>query len=224
MAKHLYVIWRAADDAPSETRRRLLDEISPSILAMEVSGLAMDFADTSLRAMNETREDGAKVAALISVVGASEAEASDVAALLEGASAHVDGFRVETELCLDYERGWALGERSPGVVQVTFLRRKAGLDDAAFLHAWHGVHTPLALEIHPLWRYDRNVVTGAITAGAPPYEGLIELHFRDEADLREPLRMYGGSKENMKRIQSDVVQWIDLSNIVVVPMSQYVLR
>lgn len=224
MAKHCHILWRATGQMPDAIRQRLLESVAPAILELGVTGLAMDFADTELRAMHDRRPDGAKVAALVSVVGVSDEQAKEVGRLLEREGAGVDTFRVETELCLDYERDWALGERSPGVVQVSFLRRKVGLDDDAFIHAWHGVHTPLALEIHPLWRYDRNVVERALTQNAPPYEGLIELHFRDEADLREPLRMYGGDEENMRRISEDVVQWIDLESIVVVPMSQYVLR
>ena len=66
----------------------------------------------------------------------------------------------------DYERTWALGAPSPGVRQLTLLRPKPELGDDDFMAHWHGVHGPLAMRIHPIWRYDRNVVEAAVTGSA----------------------------------------------------------
>ena len=34
----------------------------------------------------------------------------------------------------------------------------AWLTQATFMKRWHEGHTPLSLELHPLWNYNRNVV------------------------------------------------------------------
>ena len=59
--------------------------------------------------------------------------------------------------------------RSPGVKMISVFEQPARLSRAEFIARWHGSHTPLSLEIHPLWRYVRNVVARPLTAGAPDY-------------------------------------------------------
>lgn len=102
-----------------------------------------------------------------------------------------------------------LGERSPGVKMVAAMRRSPGLDHAAFVDHWLGRHVPLALARHPgLVRYVTNVVDAPLGEHAPSGEaldGIAELHFASEADLRD--RMYD-SPEGRREIEADIVRFI----------------
>jgi hypothetical protein len=101
-------------------------------------------------------------------------------------------YRVHESYPLHYERTWADGVRSPGSVLLTLLAKNARLTHDAFMHEWHGRHTPKALRIHPMWSYARNVVTAAASEDAPAFEGVVEEHYRTLADIVNPVRMFGG--------------------------------
>ena len=70
-------------------------------------------------------------------------------------------------------RTWPDGEQSPGLSITTFFDKKEGLSDEDFYRIWHGEHTPLSFEIHPLWLYVRNQVLRSLTPGAPPVRGIV---------------------------------------------------
>ena len=64
---------------------------------------------------------------------------------------------------------------------------------------------PLALRIHiGMWRYTRNVVSAALTPGAPDWDGMAILHFRTAEDLRE--RFYD-SDAGRRAIAEDVAKF-----------------
>jgi hypothetical protein len=100
------------------------------------------------------------------------------------------------------------------------------LERAEFLARWHGSHTPLALEVHPLWRYVRNVVARPLGPDAPELAGIVEEHVREERDLLDPLRFYGGAERaqtDMQRILDDAKSFLELERVASVVTSQYIL-
>jgi len=131
----------------------------------------------------------------------------------------VEAYRVEEALPVAYERTWPDGEPTPGVSLLTLFRRKRDLDDDTFLRRWHGGHTPLSLEIHPLWCYVRNVVLHA-EGDAEPWDGIVEEHFRRRAELLDPRRFFGGGRvlpmlRNMVRVGADIAGFMDLRSMQV---------
>src|SRR5690606_34379826 len=74
-----------------------------------------------------------------------------------------DAYLIQVAVARDYARDWPLGERSPGLKQISLIYKKPELDVEAFVRHWHLIHTPLALEVHPLWRYLRGVVVEALS-------------------------------------------------------------
>jgi hypothetical protein len=119
-------------------------------------------------------------------------DAGAVRESLRGLGAPCFAYRVQESYPVRYERTWAEGERSPGSVLLTLLAKNEKLTYDAFMHEWHGRHTPKALRIHPMWSYARNVVTAAATENAPAFEGVVEEHYRTLADIVNPVRMFGG--------------------------------
>lgn len=131
----------------------------------------------------------------------------------EGAAA---GYHVEESTPRAYTRDWPDGTDTPGGGMLTLLHRRAGLSDAEFLRRWHEGHSPLALEIHPLWNYVRNVVAAPVLPGSPPLCGLVEEQCRTREELLDPARFFGGwlrMVPNMLRVYGDVRSFLDLAAI-----------
>ena len=72
------------------------------------------------------------------------------------------GYLVTESVPLAYDRRtWPDGERSPGVKQITMFDKRSDIDDAQFFARWHGSHTPLTFEVHPVCLYVRHAVARA---------------------------------------------------------------
>jgi uncharacterized protein (TIGR02118 family) len=120
----------------------------------------------------------------------------------------VTAYLVDQRVQWDYERDWPDGAPSPGVKQLSFVRRLPSITRDEFAAHWNDVHAPLARVHHPgIWRYVQNVVVEPLTPAAPELDGVAELHFRTVDDLRD--RMYD-SEEGKARIRADVKTFIDV--------------
>jgi len=125
-------------------------------------------------------------------------------------------YRVEEALPVQYEKSWNNGTITPGICLLTLFRRRPGLDHPTFLHRWHHSHTPLSLRIHPLWHYNRNVVTGTLAPGSEPWEGIVEEHMKSRADLLNPFRFFGNPLvivQRMIEVYRDTRSFLDYKTI-----------
>jgi hypothetical protein len=130
--------------------------------------------------------------------------------------ASLAGYRVEESTPRGYSRDWPDGEPTPGVGLLSLFRKPPALARDAFLRAWHGHHTPLSLEIHPLWGYVRNVVEAPLLPGSASLDAIVEEHFRERRDLLNPLRFFGGPLAmlpNMVRVALDIRRFIELRSM-----------
>jgi len=128
-----------------------------------------------------------KKLAAISIIG----EALKLSNILISEPGFSGAYYVDEALPVSYSRSWEAGRVTPGVCLLTLFRRKKGLDYKNFLHRWHNSHTPLSLRIHPLWHYNRNVVTKPLTPDSEPWEGIVEEHMKTRSDLLNPFRFFG---------------------------------
>ncbi|MEO8541830.1 MAG: EthD domain-containing protein [bacterium] len=133
---------------------------------------------------------------------------ADPVALLSGPGApagQCNVYAVDEKVERPYDRDWPDGERSPGVKSFFLALRHPQMTHEQFADYWGGQHAPLALKIHiGMWRYTRNVVSKALTADAPDWDGMAILHFRSAFDLRE--RFYD-SEEGRAAIAADVAKF-----------------
>jgi uncharacterized protein (TIGR02118 family) len=222
MVQHfLVVLWRPADVSGEQ----FAVAVDGRARELAIGDLAFNVVDGPRSPISRKRADGARIGGLVSfaAAGADAAVALSIAGRLDPGGAHHAVYAVDRAVPVEYERTWPTGTPSPGVKQVTFLTRRPGMTDDEFITYWHGTHTPLAIEIHPLWRYVRSVVVAPLTPGAPRYEGIVELHFRSAEDITDTLRFYGGKPENQARIAADVRNFIDFDTIDIAHMRETVL-
>ncbi|MCZ7682975.1 MAG: EthD domain-containing protein [Sandaracinaceae bacterium] len=210
MPKIQLLLRGASLDHASFARR--VDALAPALLAEEPEGLKLTVTEAPpprLSVIPFSRTPFALLSVWTRDEGALDAWSR--AAATEGID--VTAYRVEESTPVAYARTWPDGERTPAVVLLTVFRRKRGLDDEELIRRWHGGHTPLSLEIHPLFGYVRNVVTRS--SGAP-LDAIVEEHFRTREDLLHPHKMFGGPLRmlpNMVRVAKDIAGFIDRASL-----------
>ena len=148
----------------------------------------------------------------------------DIEAILEPLAARSAGYLVTESIPRDYaQRDWKDGERSPGVALVTSFPKPDRLDDDFFFERWHGSHTPLSLEIHPLLHYVRNTVARVLTPGAPPFRAIVNESVATLEIAADPVQ-FNGSAEGARRAGEDLMQFVDFKTLSTVLMSEYILQ
>lgn len=125
------------------------------------------------------------------------------------------------------DRTWPDGLASPGVNLMTVFPRIADLDDETFFARWHGSHSALTYQIHPIQRYVRNTVTRSLD-GALPADSLVTESFALD-DLMDPSRFYGvaepdiGWRDAMATINEDLVTFCDMTRLQTAPTEEIML-
>ena len=88
-------------------------------------------------------------------------------------------------------RDWPDGRPSPGPVTLNLLRRPRSLDVQEWLHRWHTIMGPVSGAIQPRTRYVRHHLGQALTADAPPWDGIAMESWPSVRHVRSPKRFYG---------------------------------
>ena len=146
---------------------------------------------------------------------------------LRNAASSVSGYAVEEAYPVAYDKGWGDGEPTPSPILLTMIHKKAGISAEQFIRRWHDGHTPLSLEIHPLWYYQRNVVVETVTGGANAPDGIVLEACRTRAELLNPTRFFGGGLKmvpNMFRVAKDISGFLDMKKTETFYATEYHLR
>ena len=146
---------------------------------------------------------------------------------LRGVSASLSGYAVEEAYPVAYDKVWDDGEPTPSPILLTMLRKKSGIGTDEFVDRWHNGHTPLSLEVHPLWYYQRNVVVEPITEDAEPSDGIVLEACPTRRHLLNPAHFFGGALKmvpNMLRIANDINGFLDMKKTETYYATEYHLR
>jgi hypothetical protein len=222
--KLVYALWGAHEG--------LVEKAGPELLALDPDGLTVNVVDPEVdMSAVVPAHDGPRVDATVGLWLGSIDHRGEYEDILGAAAGRVAGYLVTESVPLEYEgRTWPDGERSPGVKQITMFDKRADIDDIQFFARWHGSHTPLTFDVHPVCLYVRHAVARAVTEDAPPWRGIVEEGLREVEDLTEPMRYFraGGSRDvlerNVKRVMDDVATFLDLESVESYPTAEYILR
>lgn len=224
---YIYVLWRAADEPVASFQEMIFDDIVP-VIRNRVRKLTVMISEPDIKSITLStvpREDGATIAAIISVMTGNRKTAEALIDIFKPKIHFFAGYEVLRAIPVNYEKDWPDGDASPGIKQMTLLQKRKDLAYEEFKDYWFCSHTPLALDINPIWRYERNEVVKAMTADAPPYNGIVGLHFQSDEDLTDLNRFFGGNfLVNSLRIGVDVYNFIDMKSIEVIAMTEYIIK
>ncbi len=190
MNKYIYLIKTAEEVGHEAFKTLVFDQLSPKLLSLSPAGLKIDIAvpDPPRLTILPLKHGPLAMVSL----WASTDPSDSVAGQSESLGLVTAGYQVTESMPVKYDRDWPDGEPSPGIVMLTLMPRNLKLTQEQFMTEWFGHHTPLAMRIHPLWNYTRNVVESVIINGSPVFEGIVAEHFRRRRDVINPVRFFGG--------------------------------
>jgi len=146
---------------------------------------------------------------------------------MAGIGSNLAGYKVTESTPVAYKKDWDNGKASPGAVMLTLMRKNPSLSYEQFMKEWFGHHTPMAMRIHPLWNYIRNVVETAVIEGSPPIDGIVEEHCRSLRDITNPARYFGGPFRmfpNMVRVGLHANKFLQISAVENYLLTEYHIR
>jgi hypothetical protein len=223
MEKLVYALWGVPDV--------LVERVGPELVALDPRGVTINVVDPAIDMSATVGVPDKGVGATVGLWLDSLDDRGPYESVLGAAATRVAGYLVTESVPLAYEaRTWPDGERSPGVKQVTMFDKRTDIEDDVFFARWHGSHTPLTFEVHPVCLYVRHAVARAVTEGAPPWRGIVEEGLREVEDLTDPMRYFSamGSSDtlelNVKRVMDDVSSFLDLASVESYPTREYILR
>jgi hypothetical protein len=227
MEKLVYLCWKRGADPIERFRDALLRDVSPRLIDGGARSLTINVADIGERVndsplvIGEGRTIAASVSFWLDSIDARGVIEERLAPMTE----RLWGYLVTESVPLQYpDRTWPDGAKSPGVTLFTAFPKPDRLTDEQFFAHWHGSHTPLSFEIHPLWRYIRNAVARPLTPGARAYRGIVEERFREIEDALDMERLFRGKAANMKRGMKDVDQFLERDKIDSALMNEYIVK
>lgn len=219
----MYALW----DVPEG----LVERVGPELLSLDPLGLTINVVDPAIDMSATVAVPDNGVGATVGLWLDSLDDRGPLESALGGAAGRMAGYLVTESVPLAYQgRTWPDGERSPGVKQLTMFDKRADIDDAQFFARWHGSHTPLTFEVHPVCLYVRQAVARAVTDGAPRWRGIVEEGLRDVEDLTDPMRYFSAGdspdalEHNVKRVMDDVSSFLDLGSVESYPTAEHILR
>lgn len=226
MEKLVYLVRDAEDRAGSNLRDALIEQVGPEIRAAGGSGIIVNVQDEDVAAGNPIRKDGLPIRAVVCFWMQCADDRTPCEAALLCVCSEIDGYLVAESRPMVHEVN--PGGRSPGMNQITCVSRTPGMSDADFFGIWHGPHKEVAKETQSTTGYVRNVVTRALTEGAPLFDGIVEETFPIEA-LTDPHVFYdavgdeGKFKANLERMMTSCQRFLDFEPMECTHMSEYVL-
>jgi hypothetical protein len=212
----LFLHWPANNLTHGAFRRRVLNEIAPQFAkAVDNAHLKVTLTATRPPWISLIPFQRRKLA-MFSLWTPSTVDPQPYLSILNSLGGKMGGYEVSESVPVAYKRTWSARTPTPGTGLLTLLNKNPRLSYEAFMAEWFGRHTPMSIEIHPLWSYIRNVVETTFDSGAPKFDGIVEEHFRQRADLLNPLRLFGGPLHalfNMARVGWHIHKFMDLKRM-----------
>ncbi len=224
--------------APNVRREILLEDCASKLLATGIDGLQInicdDLATTPSPAPKPLFSDPFIAQTNIWTDDADKRTACE--SLLREAGFEIAGYAVDEWLYSDYgdnphagPRDWPDGERSPGILAVTLLRKPKRVPKEKWMQRWFGHQSPMSEWMQPRTRYVRHIVEDVITPGAEEFEGIVEEDWPSGEHVTNSLLFYGAKNRlqvliHMFIMLKSVTRILNLWNITTVMMSEYFIK
>lgn len=228
MEKLVYLLWKRDSDSNHDVLRdRLLKALPETLAGDGASALKISISDSDVAAGEALHLGSHRPDALVSfwlecIQDRGPAE-SRIAQL---AGRHAGYLVVESQplrLATDPARS---GRRTRGFSLVGCIEPKPGLSHERFIEIWETIHRDVAIRTQSTFSYVRNEVVRPVTRDAPPWQGIIEEGFPDEA-LSNPQAFYDAVgnepkfRENLRRMIESCDAFIAMKKVDSHPMSEY---
>jgi len=211
MVKTIYLLRGSKAESYTDFSKRI-KSIAESMLSLdEISQLKLVLTENRPPSISIIPFKKDKIAAISMV-----AKTSDLDLKIQVDSGFIGTYHVTEALPVAYTKTWHDGQVSPGVCLLTLFKKKKSIDYPTFIDRWHNGHTPLSLELHPLWNYNRNVVESHSEHTSEFWDGIVEEHCKTRGDLLNPFKFFGRPTsiiQNMISVYKDTKSFLDYGSI-----------
>ena len=229
MEKVIYLVRERASRDGADVREQVLGEVVPALAAAGGTDISAHLADDAVSIAGPMPCPGGELPlrAVLGVWLPAHDRHAEVTDVLDGVGARCDAYLVTEAVWADFgerrgaARDWPAGTRSPGVTTVALVHRNPALDDRTFREFWYGHQSPMSEAVQPRLRYVRNTVAHAVTAGAPPVDGIVVESWESEELVADIEAFHNGDLENLTVMMDSVGTVFDMSRLRSVAMSEY---
>lgn len=232
MEKLVYVLWKASALTDEAFKREMLETVVKRFLELGTYRLSVNLVDEFVahtKAVRRTQFDP-PVSGMISFwLDAADNRMPYEDALATVTSRQAGYLVVESVPIVNTTHVAPLGSRTPGINMVACIETPERMTYEAWIDHWLGHHKTVAIDTQCTYAYVRNVVVRPLTAGAPPWAGIVEEGFPAEA-VTDPMIWYcaDGSQEKMQRNLARMIEsvqaFLDIDRVESHPMSEYRIK
>ena len=216
MEKLIYLLWNEPGKPQAEFNGALLGPVQRQLIAKGAQRLQVHVVDEVVAVGGKLRLEKMRPmpSAVVSFwLNAAHARGAHEA-VLETAAPRIAGYAVAESVVLPIAEAYADGERIPGFSQIALFTKLPGIAYDGFLEIWMRDQTVVGPATQDTFYYGQNIVTRALTVGAPPLDGIVDECYPIEA-LTDHLVYWkaNGSEEtfqaHLKREMDNVARFID---------------
>jgi hypothetical protein len=229
--KIVTVLWKPDESSKQEFADALLQDAVASMVDLGARKLKVcvedDYVDGDALRMNPAPPPKS---AMVSYWVECSEDRGPVEAVLAAHAADLASFLVvESQPIVNTEHVAAPGERTPGIVQVTGIVRKDGLDRDEFIRIWQEEQRPCAIETQSTFQYVRNEIVRQLSGSARPWAAIVEEAFPLEA-MNDPYVFFDAVgdddrfQSNIGRMVETVAKMLEMDQTDVTITSEYVFE
>lgn len=211
MIKTIYLLRGSKEESYVDFSKRIRSLAESKSSLDEIEQLKLVLTEKRPPAISIIPFKRDKIAA-ISIVG----KKSNPDLKIQDVSGFIGSYQVTEALPVAYTKTWNDGQVSPGICLLTVFKKKKSIDYSTFIDRWHNGHTPLSLELHPLWNYNRNTVENYSSNTIELWDGIVEEHCKTRGDLLNPFKFFGKPTsiiQNMITVYKDTKSFLDYGSI-----------
>ena len=231
MEKIVTVLWKPEASTKQEFADALLHDAAGRMVDLGARKLKIcvedDDVDGDALRMNPTPPPKS---AMVSYWVECSEDRGPIEAVLAAPSADLAAFLVvESRPIVNTDHVAPLGERTPGMVQVTGIVRKDGLDYDEFIRIWQQEQRPCAIETQSTFQYVRNEIVRQLTGPALAWAAIVEEAFPLEA-MNDPYVFFDAVGDddrfqaNIGRMVDTVAKMLEMDQTDVTITSEYVFE
>lgn len=228
MEKLLFVVWKKPDDQIAQFNSRLLGPLAERLTQCGATRLQINVVDDAVASGSGLRMEPVRPSpdAMVTFWLNAAHDRRPLEQAMEAATGRIAGYAVAESTVLPGVDLPGKDRRMSGFSQLAFIYKKPGLDYDEFLDIWMNDQTKVGPETQDTSYYCQNIVTRALTAGEPSWDGIVE-EWYPKAALTDPLVYWkaGGSQEvyeaHFKREMDSVSRFLDLERGSVIVTSAF---
>lgn len=229
MEKVIYVLWRGARGDGAALRGAL----APRLLELGAAAVQVNVCDSDAEGAAPTVHSSRPAMDAFVSLWVDTANADRRRPFDDAVAEHAARFAAyavsESRPMRNTRFAAPAGERTAGFAQVALFQRPPRIARQAWLEVWLGSHTQIAIDTQDTFFYVQNVVSRALTFGAPPYGAIVEEGFPPAAfGNLQAFYDANGDEPKFQRNQAAMAKscqrFIDFDKLDVVQTSQYVIK